>query len=175
MKSLGIDTSVTRTGIAVTAARAGKLELIHKESVKGEGHGILRAYGIAAKVADLIFTHEPDVIVIEGYAYGNAYSLATLVEVGTLVRWGILSAGKFYLDPSPKTVKKFITGYGSASKKHIVKACKTRWGVDKVNHDEADALGMSAMGLAYMGALPHSDAELEILMTCKKHSLALAS
>jgi len=173
VRCLGLDISVTRTGLAVCSVEDDKLTLEHNDSIKvPEKKGINRAHKIAARVADAIIRYEPNIVSIEGYAFGNRFSLATLVEVGTLVRWAVFSSGLFYIDPSPKSLKKFVTTSGNADKKMMMAHVLKNWGIKASNHDEADAIGLAAMGLAYTRALKVAGWRRDILMSCKKHSLA---
>ena len=41
---------------------------------------------IADEIDRILANWKPDVVVIEGYAYGNHNSLVTLVEIGTIIR-----------------------------------------------------------------------------------------
>lgn len=175
VRSMGLDISASRTGVIVSTMADGALAVVHKGSLAGDGKGFARAHRIAQAVADLVFTWEPDIVVIEGYAYGNAFSLATLVEIGTLVRLAVWQSGRAWLDPAPATLKKFVTGHGHASKEKMVLEVFKRWGIEVANHDEADGLGLSAMGLAWLGAMtvPHSG--LEALATCRRHAAASAA
>jgi crossover junction endodeoxyribonuclease RuvC len=170
VRSMGLDLSATRSGVTVSTMHGDVLVVIFKDSIAIEGKGFARAHRIAQAVAALIHDYKPAIVVIEGYAYGNAFSLATLVEIGTLVRLAVWQSGLDYLEPAPATLKKFVTGSGQASKEKMVLEVFKRWGIEVSNHDEADSLGLSAMGLAYLNVMKVPKSGLDALTICKSHS-----
>lgn len=174
MISMGIDPSTKRTGVAVTEMRKDKLVVLHKCSITEDGKGMNRALVIATKVAGLIEEWKPEAVAIEGYAFGNKFSLGVLVELGTMIRYAIMSSGRWYIDPAPNTLKKFVTGSGKVEKNKMILEVYKRWGIEAANDDEVDAISLAAFALAYTGHLTVANkTSREAIMTCRKTVLAI--
>jgi Holliday junction resolvasome RuvABC endonuclease subunit len=126
------------------------VHVVHESEIRSEldCKGILRASSIADQIVDIAITTAPQEIVIEGYAYGNMYSLATLVEIGAIVRYALLAEEMIWSDVAPTVLKKFVTGSGRAAKAQMVQSVFMNWGFEAKTHNTADAFGLSVMGLA---------------------------
>lgn len=172
--SLGVDPSTTRTGIAVSEMRKGKFVVLYTASLTSDGTGMARAIELASDVLGIIQRYKPGLVSIEGYAFGNKFSLATLVELGTLIRYAVLTSNLDYIAPSPTTLKKFVTGAGNTKKNKMILEVYKRWGIEAANDDVADAIGLSAMGLAYVGEMAVNKTGKEALATTKK-TVAIAA
>lgn len=145
----GIDPS-TITGVCVLGATSQTV--LEKIEVRHKGSGLERAIGIGGKVGDLLDKYEPDLVVIEGYAFANTNTLALLVEVGTMIRYAVYSRNVEVLQVAPTSLKKFITGKGTGAKDKVMLEAYKRWGIEGTNN-EVDAYGLAMMGSAYLGHL----------------------
>ena len=87
----GLDTS-TKTGCLVLDGHKG--EVLHASVLQApkEEKGLTRAGTIAGQMMDVWEAHKPCLIAVEDYGFGNAHTLATLVEVGTVLRYFIKQA-----------------------------------------------------------------------------------
>jgi Holliday junction resolvasome RuvABC endonuclease subunit len=163
-KVLGVDPS-TKTGIVLAECANGVMKTFVTKTIKMPGlTGVTRANAIAQElVSMLIGWPDLDLAVIEGYGFNNKFTLSLLTEIGTLLRHSLLSLGVPVLVMPPKSLKEYVTGHGNADKDAMMSAVDKRWGFKTKDDNQADAWGLAAAGGAYMGALPFSFKEREIL------------
>lgn len=164
--SLGLDLSVTGTGyVLLTLNELGTVDVTLSKVIKGDRmlKGLPRAIVISQEILGLIACCVPDVIVIEGYAFGNAHTLATLVELGTVVRYDLMKKRMTYSEIAPTKLKKFVCGSGAAKKELMLKAVYQRWGFDTDDNNTADAFALAQVGMALTGAVRISAADKKIL------------
>lgn len=147
MRVLGIDPS-TKTGWALITAVDGRWS--HMSGVQIlRGEKFQRVVYAKKWIEELVSSHTPNIIVIEGYAFGNPHTLGTLVEIGTALRLGLHSEGYGWVDCPPTTLKKFVCGKGTAKKENILLDVFKHWKVSFDTSDEADAFGLAMLGVAF--------------------------
>lgn len=152
MKIIGIDASLTSTGVACLQEDRQKLFLI-KTKPKDFDHPLERYRYIAATVAERCtgeFGGSLDGVHwgIEGYAmYRKLGKLTELAEAGGLIKQFMYSlTGNFPVTVAPTTLKKFITGKGvGRGKEHILLYCYQKWGIAFKSDDTADAFGIAKL------------------------------
>jgi crossover junction endodeoxyribonuclease RuvC len=149
MKVLGIDPS-TKTGwvlLGSEAPRSGEISITAK--------GFRRVVGVQQNVRSLLWTYSPDLVVIEGYAYGNRHTLVTLVEIGTAIRLMLheyaIKQMKPWIDLPPTVLKKYVTGKGTSPKKDVMVAVQEQWGFTGTDN-ECDAFGLAMFGMTMLDA-----------------------
>ena len=151
MRIIGLDPS-TKTGWAV-------LDYCDKDGIKviafGEWHfphvrGINRVRAMADALYSVLDKFEPDVGVIEGYGYANKHTLATLVEIGTVMRYTLHLYRVKYAEVPPNSLKQFVTSNGNASKANMMAAAKDKWGFVGTDN-EVDAMGLAMFAYAIIG------------------------
>ncbi len=172
MTVLGLDLSLSNTGVAVIYGRT-----VHTESIptntKEFKSNIFRCSYIAHEILKLVCKYEPELIVVEGYAFGASFSkqsnnLTRLAELkGILLYLITLRFPEIrIIDVATTSMKKYVTKKGrveipdsvmkskrSLYAKEVVLNCVNELlhragGVTKIlsNHDEADALGLAMIG-----------------------------
>lgn len=141
MKILGVDPS-TYTGLCQLEGDKHTTKLLHFDKARG----FERLHLIAQSFRNTVMEWSPDLVVIEGYAYGNVGSLVTLVEIGTLLRKTLYDGKISWYDAPPTLLKKFATGKGNANKAAIAIAVKQRWGFESKSDDVVDAYGLARLG-----------------------------
>ena len=140
---LGIDPS-TKSGVVVVS---GNGDLIDSKIITfPDARGFKRLQLIAKSFHSIVTHHNPSLIVIEGYAYGNAHTLVTLVEIGTIIRHTLFSHGLSWYDVPPSKLKKFTTGKGNAKKDEMAVHVKDRWGFTSKSNDVVDAYALAQLG-----------------------------
>ena len=154
---MGLDTS-TKTGFAVLSfAPEEGISLIRTGIISSKKVGFERWAAMAEELQAILVLHRPAFLVTEGYGFGNANTLATLVEVGTVLRYFIWQEGLTNILIPPTTLKKFTTGRGNSKKEGMLLEVYKRWGHEVPTNDEADAVALGYVGLALSGvdvALP---------------------
>lgn len=83
-------------------------------------------------------------IAMEGYAMGRTFNREKLGELGGIVK--LSHATVFGTDPvvvPPTSLKKFVTGKGTASKDAMVSAVQSKWAKNITNNNLADAYGLA--------------------------------
>lgn len=134
MKYVGIDPS-TFTGLCLLEGDTPTAKLVNFKKKTG----FERVQLIAKSVGSLLDDWKPDLIAIEGYAYGNSNSLVTLVEIGTIIRREFYVRKIPWYDVPPTILKKWVTGKGNAKKPDMAIAALDRWGFALTQDDIVDA------------------------------------
>ena len=133
---MGVDPS-TKSGVVRIDGDETYATVINNTNAKG----IRRVQWIADQFEDYLdrLNPMPDVAVIEGYAYANKFTLATLVEIGIILRLSLHNRKiPCYICP-PSVLKKFCTGKGNSKKPELAIAVKQRWGYENPSDDIIDA------------------------------------
>lgn len=151
MKSIGLDIS-TKTGLVILEGEGPTFEVVYHTRIMGEGTGIARAIMIAESVVNELQRFAParehPKVIVEGYAYGNKFTLVTLTEIGTAIRIGLLQNQYKWMTCQPSSLKKFLLGKGAGTKKQIVKKVSEVYGFEAPNDDVADAFALAVVGLS---------------------------
>lgn len=160
-KVVGIDPS-TKTGIC-------NLEIEHKENTdslnidydtrlitskfdsKTAPNHMNRVKDITDKVMCEVYRFEPDLVVVENYAFASKFTSFTAVEINAILRWELYSNNIPYILIPPATLKKFITGKGNVKKQYMILEVYKRWQVEAKTDDEIDAYGLAMLGATYKG------------------------
>lgn len=144
MKVLGLDLSLTSTGVA-RYDPAGILPYTTnrlKTPDKLRGHPRLQwIRGHIRTAADLA-----DYVIVEGPAFGakgSAYH--QLAGLWWLITHDLWNLGKPVAVAPPAQIKRFATGKGSAGKDEVLSAVVRRYPDFKGGNDEADALVAAAL------------------------------
>ena len=155
MRVVGLDVS-TYVGMFLASSVKGAETGGESEEDRGEDRGKVihfpklkswnRLQLIAHEVKRTLEIWKPQRVVIESYAYGNRYTLVTLVEVGTVVREVLWGMSVPWYEVPPSVLKMFTTGKGSAKKQDMKVAVKARWGFESPSDDITDAFALARMG-----------------------------
>lgn len=155
MYVLGVDPSLTSTGIAWLDTDTGEWSTYRVQTVKDDGSRADQWHRMQT-ISREVMSHAVgqvvvDLVVIEGLAtYGhNAGLLAGLwwQVVGPLEALGIE-----VLTVAPATRAKYATGSGRAGKSDVLAAVRATYPTADVgNHDIADAVALAALGARVKG------------------------
>lgn len=149
MRILGLDLSLTATGYAALDTRNETRDV---GTIKtGQLRGEKRLHDILVKLSRLIKTHDPDLTVIEGYAYGRANQAHQLGELGGVVRLWLYEKRHVYVVIPPAVAKGFATGKGNASKDQVFAEAIRRLEYGGSDNNEADALWLATMATVAYG------------------------
>lgn len=150
----GIDPSLTRSAIA-----AGEFGCKPSMSIVGSSDAAHNIYKRHARYEELskqiirpISEARARLVVIEGYSYGSrGRAMVSLGEFGYAIRRRLVELGNDIFEIPPKTLKKFVTGKGNASKAAYITACVKRYGCEYEQEDEYFAYGLQQMGFCLAG------------------------
>lgn len=81
-------------------------------------------------------------IAYEDSSYGshNPAIQASHNELRGIIKFAAITIGARTIALNPKTIKKFATNYGNATKQQMIAACKTILGITVKDDNEADAI-----------------------------------
>lgn len=160
---VGLDLSLTSTGIARVCTDHRRVESVERVTSKGNAdaslndrhsrlHNLRRDIGLKCADADLV--------VVEGPSYGSKtgsqHDRSGLWWI--VVDWLINDLeqdgwGKTVVEVPPSTRMRYATGKGNAAKDAVLASVVRRYAdVDVTGNDEADALILAAMGARHLGA-----------------------
>ncbi len=122
MKVLGIDQSFTSSGLVFL--NEGVLVEAHKFCADKNTNRFAQAYEIALHIGEYIDTYNPDVIAIEGLAFGMRGNVTRDLGGLQFVIIAYLQEVKNKLVDiiAPTSVKKFATGSGRAKKEDMIES-----------------------------------------------------
>lgn len=165
----GIDPSSTATGLVILEVTTSLVVKV-KEALElpkyGAKHSRARTMRLADDLATGLLEYDVERAVIEGYAYGNAHSLATMVEIGMAYRTVLDRTGTSWSWVAPNGLKKFC---GAKGKKDRVRlAVYKRWGFEHPSDNVVDAYVLARIALALdVGMMPDLAEEAEVLGTIR--------
>ncbi|MGH7470350.1 MAG: hypothetical protein ACRENP_20600 [Longimicrobiales bacterium] len=142
---LALDLSLTRTGYATPEGGCGVLV-----PPRNCSDGVRRLQWFRDRTRDLARITRAQLVVIEGYAFGQARGTSQLHsagELGGVVRLALFDAGIPFVDVPPASLKKFATGKGNAPKELILVETVKRLAYQGSDHNECDALWLRLMAL----------------------------
>ena len=139
MRVIGLDLSLTATGIATDTATY----TLSSRKLGLTGTARLAWY------RDQITIHatHADLAIIEGYAYGAIHKREALGELGGTIRLALWDHQIPYIDIPPKLLKKYATGNGNATKPEMVLAAQRHLGYTGTDHNCADAMWLRAIAI----------------------------
>ncbi len=145
MNYIGLDLSLTATGVFVVDENSN--EMFSRE-IKTKPNQfdtpVERCYFIANTILEILKEHKPDYITIEEYFVGRQpKTVIRLAELGSIVRFLLLTNGYDILTVAPTKLKKFVTGKGNCGKELILKDIFKKFNVDTNSNNIADAAGLA--------------------------------
>lgn len=144
MKIVGVDASLTSTGICVLNNTKTETRVVASKLI-----GVKRLIEIRNEIMKLCTGS--DLVVIESYSYGSTQKSHQIGELGGILRVMFHELGQKYIEVAPTAVKKFATGKGNANKEKVAVGVYKHWGQEFETNDEADAAVLAYIGRAYLG------------------------
>lgn len=144
---IGLDLSLTGTGVALSRADAHSSN-ISTGLLKGAAlRSVERLHWYREKIVENWIKAAPTettIVAMEGYSFGSRNSQAhSLGELGGVIRLALASRGVPIILVPPGTLKKFVTGKGTATKPEMAVGLFKRWGIEKSDDNEADAAALA--------------------------------
>lgn len=153
MRVLSIDPAIRNTGYAVVegdhkAARVITYEVIRIPAKIPQSAALA---AVRTHLANLIRTHEPDEVAVEGIIYVQSHK--TAISMGAARAAALIAAADAGIpayEYAPSKVKQAVVGNGKADKGQVAFMIRAMLGLSETPpHDAADAL---AIGLAHLQA-----------------------
>ena len=173
MKAIGLDLSLTGTGVVVTSAGA----ITHSECIKSKPCGklptdeLVRLLTIANEIDTIVAKHKPGVAVIEGLAFmAKGTSLVQLAGLNYFVRTNLYHRNIPFYIVAPTSLKKFVTGSGKGDKNQMLLEIYKRYGESFLDDNVADAFGLAKIGEAVLGGAQLTSFQKEVIALVSKQS-----
>lgn len=159
MNIVGLDLSLTSSGIAVIDSQMAIHTCAHGEKGHGRDSALTRNPKVV-RLADIIAGHVPpgSFVVIEGPSY-NSVSTSSWDRGGLwhMVVAAVREAGCSVSVTPPANAKMWMAGHPHAGKT-LMRACAQEFTATPLeSHDEADALTFALMGAHHLGLIHPSE------------------
>lgn len=145
---MGLDLS-SKTGVAVIGSDKRAVSAAEYE-FEGES-GYTRCGLLAHTIIGLRNEFDPDLIVIESPITSSKFNNFVQTEIAITVRFALWQEGIPFINASPSSLKKFITGSGNCNKNVVMMTIYKQWGIECPTDNIADAVGLAMWGLCAMG------------------------
>lgn len=169
---MGLDIS-TKTGLVVLDGKeaqviqAREIALMDREPENAVDR-VMRMKVIEENIDHEIRKHRPAFIAMEGYGYANIYTLATLAELGGVIRLMCYRMKIPFIEVTPMSLKKFACGDHKAKKDKVRLGVYKRWGYEHDSDNVVDAYVLAQVGLAFKGiAAGLNVPQMEVLGTLR--------
>lgn len=149
MKILGIDASLTNTGICALQLDkydGGELNYVI-ETFSPKTMGDTRLHDIYQFINRTCIANSVQLAVIEGYAFnprfGQTYSIG---EAGGVIKLRLFQQTIPLIVVAPQSLKKFATGIGKGKKNQMLMCAYKKYGIEFKNDHECDAYCLAQIG-----------------------------
>lgn len=158
----GLDLALNDTGCATA-------EGVKTISAPKGMAGMERLHWLRTNIIEQCAFGPQSLVVMEDLAFSrNKAGAKENAGLAYLIRYELWTHSVPFLLVAPNTLKKFVTGKGNAEKSLMLLEVFKRFGVSAANDNEADAVGLYYIGLAYAGQWePTTDAQREVLATLR--------
>lgn len=153
MKIMGLDISLTGTGVVIldcpinSKVHPGDFTYLNTIDTK-KLFGMQRCEYIRNQIDMVIKNYQPDIVIIEGYAYGaKGRAVYDLGEIGGIIRHLLYTNNINYKEVPPNSLKLFVTKDGRASKEDMMFTLENLYGKIFADDNQADAMGLALFGL----------------------------
>ena len=144
---LGIDPGTHRMGYGVILARGTKAQYLDCGVIEvREKDGAAQLLALYKELSAIITKYRPDIVGVEKLFFTkNQKTAMSVAEARGIALLSAAEAGVTVLEISPTAAKQYVTGYGQADKKAVIKMVKLILGLNnlKVLDDATDALGIA--------------------------------
>lgn len=170
---MGLDLSLTGTGVVVLKDGSIAKEMLIKSKPTEEKRPIdeiERIVLIKNKILTIIEEFSPDLVVIEGLAFGvrNATALVQLSGLNYMVREHLWKNKIKFLIIAPTSLKKFITGHGNAKKEEMMMEVFNKYHVSFFDDNTNDGFCLAVVGRMFLEGTARSENEIDVIEKLKK-------
>lgn len=164
MSVIGIDQSLTSTGVCLVEGKKVKMSSTIMPKATDE---VDRLIEIESRLAEMITASNVEVAVMEGYSFLGGGRLASLGEVGGVVKKLLRQLGIDFYIVAPMTLKKFCNSSKSKGKNKVMLEVYKRFGVEFEDDNQTDAFGLAMIG----NEILHYKKHKEFSKSLKKYEL----
>ena len=170
MRCLGLDLGTQVSGAALVEGDSQQSQLIQEVTLKAPaGRLSARLDWMTQEIQTFIHKTRPDTAALETPFYGrNVKSLSSLAQIRGAVLVVLERAGIPVIDLAPQSIKKTVTGYGSASKEQVSQMLQQIFGV--TGFSSQDASDAAAAGYAGLLTALHQEKMRGVLSTADKET-----
>ncbi len=144
---LGVDTSLRSTGVGIVEAAGSRLTAIHYGTIPNPASRPLSACLLAIEdgIAELIATHHPDAVAVEGVFFAKyARSALLLGHARGAAIAQCARLGQPVYEYEPRRVKQAVVGQGGAAKEQVQRMVQSILNLPAPPpEDAADALAIA--------------------------------
>lgn len=167
MLFLGIDQSLTSTGLAIISPVSAK-PVVLRTVVPGALRDGERLAFIRKEIAECLAGRSIVQAAMEGYSMGSTHNAFDLGEVGGLVKCLLAELKIPVTVVAPLALKKFCCNHVGADKQAMMLGVSKKWGVVISQDDEADAYVLAHVAAVYKTGISRYREELEVVHSLKK-------
>ena len=160
MRYVGIDPS-TKTGIAILDKHGNLIDAL-EVTATGKDPGRM-AEIIQETYANVELN---DIVAVEGFGYASQSGFL-LGGIGWGIRIELYESGIDYIDVAPASLKKFVTGKGTADKDQLAVEIYKRWGFEHKSDNVRDAYVLAQIARAYHGLVDMTKFQREVIEVLK--------
>lgn len=152
LKILGIDASLTNTGIClIETDEKGKIQKYQTEVIQPISKGIQRLIEIEMNIEK--YLDNINMVVIEDYAYNKKFRREVLGELQGIIKRNLFLKNIPFICVCTQYIKKILTGQnmqGADLKERIKKATQQNYGMNFETDHECEAFGLALIGKYYI-------------------------
>jgi len=161
---MGIDASLCGTGICCLKNNELELHFLPETKLRGAE----RLLSLRNRLCVILDDFKPKLVVLEGYSYESDGRLFEIGEWGGVIKVELYVRNIPLTIATPKQIKKFASGDGSADKKKMIRSVSQRYNIDVDGNDDlADAAAAAKLGEVYLTGNSKYRSELEIVRDLK--------
>jgi Holliday junction resolvasome RuvABC endonuclease subunit len=161
--TMGIDQALRNVGVAFNHNGEVRAVLVQD----GGRRGVDRLRWLRDAVVEIVVAQKPTVVALEAFSFGSTHRGRDLAGILDVLVVAIEDAGFPTLQVPPKSLKKFVTGSGAASKERMIKGVEGKWGFRTGNDNIADAVGLAKFAEVYLTERSRYRSELEAVRDFK--------
>lgn len=133
------------------------------ETLRNKLRGEERLLWLRDQIRDRIYKAMPMLVAIEGYSDGSIGRWFDIGEGGGVVKLMLYELGVPVIIVAPKSLKRFVTGNGSAEKDQVIREVEKRYGVKTKDDNIADAVGLAQVAWVWLTQQSERRVELEVV------------
>ena len=161
LKIVGLDLSLTGTGVAILRLSSGKWAKPELHTVRPRPcpkgpvtrtYEAERLHDVVSTLREMRIFEDTSLVGIEDYAYGigagKTNCIFELGELGGCVRYLLIEHGISFIEIPITVGKKWATGNGSAKKPQVAEQMSALWSLPKFDESQYDSSDALALGSA---------------------------